>query len=516
MNAIRYSVCAGMLALAVMNADARTAAAGETLRNYRATQAWYTQLIASGKPQLAELNLLMTMLPKGGDLHHHYSGAIYAETYVDWMDRQGYCLYRQDDPAHGHMKFHIETKPSPEPDGNCLKADAVRKDNRFYREVLMQWSDKDYANHSHEQTPPDVHFFDTFGLFDPASNYATKEGLQQLKQRAKAENVQYIETMLHSAPATVNADLGARIDALPPDANDEAVNQALAPFADFLAKDDATQKRIVDFVKAVADDTAGLDDADFMLRTQAYVTRNTAPSKVFAGLYAAFAASQNNPMIVGVNSVGPENGYVALRDYKLHMRMFHFLKQRFPSVHLALHAGELTLGMVPPEELRGHIRDAVEIAGAERIGHGVDATYEDRAGQLLEALKKRNVAVEVNLTSNAFILGVQDEAHPVTVYLRHRVPFVVSTDDAGVSRNNLSGEYVLFASRYKPSYDTLKQTVYNSIRYSFLAPQDKETQLRLLDQRFVKFEADVAALARTAGAIKAKKTTTAKKAARSH
>jgi adenosine deaminase len=122
----------------------------------------------------------------------------------------------------------------------------------------------------------------------------------------------------------------------------------------------------------------------------------------------------------------------------------------------------------------------------------------------------------VNLTSNAFILGVQDEAHPVTVYLRHRVPFVVSTDDAGVSRNNLSGEYVLFASRYKPSYDTLKQTVYNSIRYSFLAPQDKETQLRLLDQRFVKFEADVAALARTAGAIKAKKTTTAKKAARSH
>jgi adenosine deaminase len=510
MTAIRYSVCAGMLALAVMNADARSAA-GETQRNYRATQTYYTQLISAGKPQLAELNLLMTMLPKGGDLHHHYSGAIYAETWIDWMGRQGYCLYRENDPAHGHVKFHIETQPLPQPDSNCLKADEVRKDNRFYREVLMQWSDKDYDNHSHEQTPPDEHFFDTFGLFGPVSTYATREGLQQLKLRAKAENLQYIETMLHSAPATANPEFGARIDALSPNANDEAVNQALAPFADFLSKDDATQKRIGDFVKSVADDTAGLDDADFTLRTQTYVSRNSAPSKVFAGLYAAFSASQNNPMIVGVNIVGPENGYVALRDYKLHMRMFRFLKQRFPSVHLALHAGELTLGMVPPEELRGHIRDAIEIAGAERIGHGVDVTYEDHADQLLETLKKRNVAVEVNLTSNAFILGVQDEAHPVTVYLRHHVPFVVSTDDAGVSRNNLSGEYVLFASRYKPSYDTLKQTVYNSIRYSFLAPQDKEKQLSLLDQRFMKFEADVAALARTAGAMKPKKA-----AARSH
>ncbi|HYD80076.1 MAG TPA: adenosine deaminase [Paucimonas sp.] len=500
MKAISLPLCAAVLAFGAANAHAKDTAAHDARHNARHARAYYEQLLSGSKPQLAELNLLMTMLPKGGDLHHHYSGAIYAETYLDWLGRQGYCVYRQDDPTKGQQKYRIETKPAPEPDKNCLKADAIRKDNRFYREVLMKWSDKDYGNHSHQQVPPDEHFFDTFGYFGPISAYATKEGLRQLKERAKAENLQYLETMLRSAPATDHPELGARIDALPPDASDDAVRQALAPFADFLAHDETARKRIADYARGVADDIAGLDDADFTLRAQTYVSRNSAPSKVFSSLYAAFAAASGNPAIVGVNIVGPENGYVALRDYKLHMRMFRFLKQRFPSVRLALHAGELTLGMVPPEDLRGHIREAVEVAGAERIGHGIDLAHEDRPDQLIETLKRRNVAVEVNLTSNEFILGVKQEAHPVTIYLRHGVPFVISTDDAGVSRNNLSGEYLLFVSRYKPSYETLKRTVYNSIRYSFLPPGDKERQLRELDRRFVKFEAAAARMARAADA----------------
>jgi adenosine deaminase/adenosine deaminase CECR1 len=122
--------------------------------------------------------------------------------------------------------------------------------------------------------------------------------------------------------------------------------------------------------------------------------------------------------------------------------------------------------------------------------------HEARADQLLADLKARQVAVEINLTSNDFILGVKGEAHPVTTYLRHGVPIVLSTDDAGVSRNDLSGEYVLFASRYRPSYDTLKQVVYNSIRYAFLAPDEKAAQTRQLDLRFARFEQAVAAMAR--------------------
>jgi adenosine deaminase len=146
--------------------------------------------------------------------------------------------------------------------------------------------------------------------------------------------------------------------------------------------------------------------------------------------------------------------------------MFAFLKQRFPKVRLSLHAGELVLGIVPPEHLQHHMRSAIRVAGAERIGHGVDIMHEANPDQLLAELKQRNVAVEINLTSNEFILGLKQQAHPVAMYLRHETPIVISSDDAGVSRSNLSREYFLFTSRYTPSYDTLKKTVYNSIRYS--------------------------------------------------
>lgn len=465
--------------------------------NLQTTRQYYAQLLAGTQPQLAELNMLMTMLPKGGDIHHHYSGSIYAETYLDWVGQQGFCIYRESDAANKQEKFRIEVKPSTstEPNKSCLKVDALRKDNAFYRELLSTWSDKDFANHAHTQLAPDQHFFSTFGYFSPISKFSTNAGLKILKQQAKAENQQYLETLLKSAPITDHPEFSAKLDTLPTGASAEDLHQAFSNFADFLAHDEAAQKKIADYIKELANDVAGIEDADFSLRLQSYVSRNSAPSKIFSGLFAAFSASQNNPLIVGVNIVGPENGLIALRDYTLHMQMFRFLKQRFPQVHLSLHAGELALGMVPPEHLRQHIRSAIAIAGAERIGHGVDITHEEHPDQILAQLKQGNIAIEINLTSNAFILGVEQQVHPITLYLRHQIPVVITSDDMGVSRNNLSNEYFLFVSRYKPSYNMLKKVVYDSIRYSFLSQSDKLSQLRQLDLRFIKFEAAVAKLA---------------------
>lgn len=482
--------------------------------NTQATSNYYGRLIAGAAPQLAELNMLMTMLPKGGDLHHHYSGAIYAETYIDWVGKQGYCVYRQDDPANCsdanpvarncHARFRIETaNPSHDPgDQNCLSAQQIQEDNGFYRALLMHWSDKDFDNHSHESAPPDQQFFDTFGYFGPASGYAPATGLTLLKQQAKADNLQYLETMLKGAPATENVGLSQRFNELGPDADSANIRQILQTYSDFLDHDVDAQKKISDYRSSLAGYAKGLDDGEFTLRFQSYVSRNNPPGQVFAGLYSAFAAAHDNNLIVGVNIVGPENGVVAMRDYRLHMEMFHFLKQRFPDVRLAMHAGELTLGMVPPAGLRSHIRDAIDVAGAERIGHGIDVTYESDPDTLLEDLKKRQVAVEICLSSNAFILGVEKDSHPVTVYLRHHVPIVIATDDEGVSRSNISAEYLLFVSRYKPSYRQLKEVVYNSLRYSFLSAEQKQLQIRQLDARFSVFETAVAKLARDGGAAK--------------
>ena len=197
---------------------------------------------------------------------------------------------------------------------------------------------------------------------------------------------------------------------------------------------------------------------------------------------------------MSVNIVGAEHYPVSMRDYRLHMRMYKFLSAKYPNVKLSLHAGELALGQVPPEGLKFHIAEAIDIAGAKRIGHGMDIAHESQPLAILKKMREKNVAVEVNLTSNEFILGVKGEAHPVNIYRKYGVPFVLSSDDTGVSRNTLSNEYVLFASRYKTSYAEVKKLSYDSIRYGFLADADKQRLLKQLDTRFAKFEADIAEL----------------------
>ena len=89
-----------------------------------------------------------------------------------------------------------------------------------------------------------------------------------------------------------------------------------------------------------------------------------------------FELATADPRFVGLNMVMPEDYYVPMHDFPLHMRMMHYLHSQYPNVHVTLHAGELVEGLVPPEGLRFHVRDSVEMAGAERIGHGVDALNE--------------------------------------------------------------------------------------------------------------------------------------------
>lgn len=144
-----------------------------------------------------------------------------------------------------------------------------------------------------------------------------------------------------------------------------------------------------------------------------------------------------------------------------------------------------------PKNLKFHISQALHIAGAQRIGHGVDLPYEEDSLDLLKQIKEKS-AIEICFTSNEFILGVKGRYHPYLIYSAYDVPMIICTDDSGISRKNLTGEYVLLAERYKPGYATVKQYVFNSIRYSFLPEKDKKTLTRSLYDRFEKFEAEMA------------------------
>ena len=56
-----------------------------------------------------------------------------------------------------------------------------------------------------------------------------------------------------------------------------------------------------------------------------------------------------SPHVVALNLVMAEDWYVPMRDFALHMRMLNYFHERYPQVHIALHAGELVEGLVPPK-----------------------------------------------------------------------------------------------------------------------------------------------------------------------
>lgn len=491
---MQKKLSSGALLIALAFAGAAHAASPKS--NEAATSRHYAALVAGAEPKLAELTLFFSQMPKGGDLHHHYSGAIYAEQYLDFLDKDGWCVNKATYKIETDKAVIDAERAKPAGERACLSKSEVYADDFTWRELLQRWSSKDFKNHSTLQPPPDRQFFQTFGYFGPVSSTNFHDGLLKLKERAIAENVSYIETMFKMSPSVVNKQFD---DEAWKNAHDDAALDAqMRSWMAALDQDPAFQRSIADFVARIDEAAQGIDDQNFTMRYQTYVLRLLNPSQVFSSMVAGFKAASMSDKIVGVNIVGQESTAVSMRDYTLHMKMFRLLKAKYPDVKVALHAGELALGDVPPEGLQFHIEQAVTLGHANRIGHGIDLAHETNAVAVMKTMREKGIPVEINLTSNGFINGISGENHPVTLYRKYGVPYVISTDDAGVTRHNLANEYVLFASRYKPSYAEVKKASYNSIRYSFLPAADKERLRRQLDERYARFEAEIASLDRTA------------------
>ncbi len=437
----------------------------------------------------AALTAFFSQMPKGGDLHHHYSGSIYTETYIDRVVKNN-CFINK--------RTCIVSKDSV-PGNDWVRFSTLKDSLPYYKQQLIQkWSVKDY---NHVSYPSDKLFFETFGYFGVTSNDSLAAGLLELKNRALKENVSYIETMFISIRCT--ADIGntdaltARLEKAQAERDEKAAQEILGEiYARLLSTDmkscaKAHNEKIEQLHKSLK-----IDDKDFTMRYQNYVVRVVPPVTVFKSLVTAFESAATSPLIVGVNIVAPEDNETSMADYWLHMQMYAFCHKQYPRVQYGMHAGELTLGLVQPEQLTWHINEAVHTAGAQRIGHGVDVAYEKDCFELLKYMAANNIAVEINLFSNEFILHVKGDKHPVSLYNSFGVPIVICTDDAGVLRSNLTDQYVLLAKRYKTiSYERIKQFVYNSIDYSFIEEEKVKRKLKKdLDVRFAAFEKEIASL----------------------
>jgi adenosine deaminase len=453
-----------------------------------------------------ELNAFFSQMPKGGDLHNHFSGSVYAETYVNYVVARDYFIdtvtLTVDSVvppfviAEGRQKdcMHFSALNPGKPQQNRLPV--------FVQRLMQKWSVKDYNGVSY---PSDKQFFETFSGFGIANNNNSRleAGLLELKQRALFENVSYIETMFTSIPC---GNIGSKyIDGTYNEPLHDAqrlqdesmVNSLLEQLYGVLQDSNVKECAMAfnDSFVVPMHHRLQIDDSAFTMRYQNYVARIATPASLFKNLVVCFESANACPLIVGVNIVAPEDNQISMDDYWLHMQMFKFCHAKYPNVKYSMHAGELTLGLVKPEELTWHINAAVYTAGANRIGHGVDMPYEAKCYDLLQYMAKNKTAIEINLYSNEFILKVRGADHPLKLYRKFDVPVVICTDDAGVLRSNLTHQYVLLASRYKDvSYDEIKKFVFNSIEYSFIEEQSVKDRLRTdLELRFRQFEQDVLA-----------------------
>jgi aminodeoxyfutalosine deaminase len=145
-------------------------------------------------------------------------------------------------------------------------------------------------------------------------------------------------------------------------------------------------------------------------------------------------------------------------------------KVRAIGLHRLMHAGEVG----GPEE----IHQAIELLGAERIGHGIAAV---RDPSLMDLLAERRIPLEICPQSNirtgalAKQLGLptaQIEQHPLPKLFRHGIPVVLSTDDPAMFDSDLRSEYQN-ADRMGLREEELKRIAKMSFKYAFISENDK-------------------------------------------
>jgi adenosine deaminase len=391
-------------------------------------------------------------LPKGGDLHNHLSGAVRTEYLIQLAADDGLCI-----------DATMTAVAPPCAPGTRPASDALT-DSAFRQEIIRAWSMQDFpqGESGHD------HFFATFGKFGAATSHRGKM-LADVAGTAAAQNQSYLETMV--TPASEGAkQLAADVGW---DADLAALHRKLLAGGrlDQLVTEAQLEADTADteFRETARCATATPEPAcRITVRWISQASRNSAPERVFTQLALGLRLAERDQRFVAVNLVQPEDGEISLRDYRLHMRMLDYLHGVYPRAHITLHAGELVPGLVKPEDLTFHIDDAVRTGQAERIGHGVDLVHEDGWRHLARDMARRQIAVEVPLTSNAQILQVEGDEHPFPVYRRYGVPVVLSTDDPGISRGDIGQEYARAARTYGLGYPELKDLARASLEYAFL------------------------------------------------
>ena len=415
-------------------------------------------------------------MPKGGDLHNHLWGSMPIEDLIRWGREDGACVDPLDFTAYAKADCT---------DTRLVSMSQATPGSALHKSILAAWSMEGFQG---DMLAAHDHFFAVFAKFYAVilkSHYP--EGIAAAMTAAAEQGFSYVEFQHDFDADTAAALATSKMDATRTwDAGYLiAKRKELVADTSFTAAIETSRSNINDWMAEVSKllgcGTALASPAcDVTVRWLLSGCRYAAREWVFGQFVFGFELAQVQPAMLGINLVKPEEGDNSLAYYDDEMLAAGVLRAanaadpgRRP-VHVSLHAGELVPAVMPvgqEKHLGFHIRHAVEIAGAERIGHGVDALGETTApGQeeLLALMARRNVFVEICLGSNALLLGVTGAAHPLAAYRKRGVPVALATDDMAIFRADAVDDWVRAVNEQHLGYRDLKELSRRSIEHSFL------------------------------------------------
>ena len=177
--------------------------------------------------------------------------------------------------------------------------------------------------------------------------------------------------------------------------------------------------------------------------------------------------------VVGFDIAGAEAGFPPTR----HLDAFEHVRRE--NFHLTIHAGE-AFGLPS-------IWEALQLCGAERLGHGVrivdDVLVEDgrsELGRIAHLVRDRRVPLELCPTSNVHSGAAPSiEEHPIGVLMDLKFRVTVNTDNRLMSSTSLSKELTQLVEAFGIGWERIRRLTINAMKSAFL-PFDE--RVRFLDE----------------------------------
>lgn len=149
-----------------------------------------------------------------------------------------------------------------------------------------------------------------------------------------------------------------------------------------------------------------------------------------------------------------------------------FLLGKNYGYRVTIHAGETGIGE--------NVFDAIQILGAERIGHGI---HIKNCKEAYELVKEKNIFLEMCPTSNVQTKAVNSfDAHPILDFHRDGIKVTINTDNRTVSNTTLTNECHVIKENFEIDLDTYKNIYFNSVDAAFTDCQTKEKLKNLLKE----------------------------------